>query len=166
MKVLSKKRKWKKNWKAESQTQKFYLYHFFYLFSPAFHNCMAWKTQKLHFESYSLLQKFMGKSEKWKVLSEKRKVKAENIIEKPKAKSKIFNFENCKRKTKVEVLWFRFPTLGGITALTRLQKNFRIFLRKFLKILINWLWKCWYDKILMEICGNSRKKRKFSGNFG
>ncbi len=36
--------------------------------------------------------------------SEKEKEKAEKIIEKLKAKSKIFNFENCKRKTKEEVL--------------------------------------------------------------
>ncbi len=36
--------------------------------------------------------------------SEKRKAKAEKIIEKLKAKSKIFHFENCKRKAKAEVL--------------------------------------------------------------
>ncbi len=36
--------------------------------------------------------------------SEKRKAKVEKIIEKLKAKSKIFNFENCERKAKVEVL--------------------------------------------------------------
>ncbi len=46
----------------------------------------------------------MGKSEKLKVLSEKQKTKAEKIIEKMKAKSKIFNFENRKRKAKAEVL--------------------------------------------------------------
>ncbi len=43
--------------------------------------------------------------------SEKRKPKTEKIIEKLKAKSKISNLENCKWKAKVEVLWFRFPTL-------------------------------------------------------
>ncbi len=115
MKVLREKRKWKKNWKAESQKQKFYLYHFF----PPFHDCIACfacTTQKIHFESYSLLQKFLGKREKKrKVLSEKRKnfwkwkAKAKKIIEKLNAKSKIINFENCKRKGKV--LWFYFPTL-------------------------------------------------------
>ncbi len=36
--------------------------------------------------------------------SEKRKVKTEKITEKPKAKRKIFNFENSKRKAKAEVL--------------------------------------------------------------
>ncbi len=53
------------------------------------------------------------KSGKFKVKkiveSEKQKVKAENITENLKTKSKIFNFENCKRKAKV--LWFHFPTL-------------------------------------------------------
>ncbi len=63
---------------------------------------------------YSFFQKFLGKSKKLKVLKvksekifeiEKRKTKAEKIIEKLKGKSKIFNFENCKRKaTKAEVL--------------------------------------------------------------
>ncbi len=43
--------------------------------------------------------------------SEKQKAKAKKIIEKLKAKSKIFNYENCKQKEKAEVLWFRFPTL-------------------------------------------------------
>ncbi len=46
--------------------------------------------------------------------SEKRQAKVEKIIEKLKAKSKIFNFENCKRKAKAEVLWFHFPTLFRI----------------------------------------------------
>ncbi len=32
--------------------------------------------------------------------SEKRKAEVEKIIEQLKAKSKIFNFENCKRKRK------------------------------------------------------------------
>ncbi len=34
----------KKNWKAESQKRKFYLYHFF----SSFHNRIAWATQKFH----------------------------------------------------------------------------------------------------------------------
>ncbi len=40
--------------------------------------------------------------------NEKRKAKAEKIIEKLKAKSKIFNFENCKRKAKAEIYDFAF----------------------------------------------------------
>ncbi len=48
---------------------------------------------------------------KYKVLSEKRKVKVEKIIEKLTAKSEIFNLENCKRKAKAEVLCFHFPFL-------------------------------------------------------
>ncbi len=44
-------------------------------------------------------------------LSEKRKAKVEKIIEKLKAKSKIFNSENCKWKAKAKVSWFCFPTL-------------------------------------------------------
>ncbi len=59
----------KKNWKGESQKQKFYLYHFFNHFFPPFPNRIEWTTQIFHFESYEIF----GKKWKWKVLSEKRK---------------------------------------------------------------------------------------------
>ncbi len=105
LKAKSKKWKWKKNWEAESQKQKFYLYHFL----PPFHKYIVWTTQKFHFQSYNIsTSEILGK--KWKVLSEKifesgkRKAKEDKIIKKLKAKSKIFNFENCKRKAKAEVM--------------------------------------------------------------
>ncbi len=95
----------KKNWKAENQKQKFYLYQFFYHFFPPVHNCIAWTNQKFHFESCSLLQKFLGKSVKSKKMfeSEKRKAKVEKIIEKlkaKKAKSSILKTASKKWKLK------------------------------------------------------------------
>ncbi len=100
----SKKRKWKKNWKAENQKQKFYLYHFF----PPFHNYIAWTTQKFHFESYNISTlEILGK--KWKVESlkvksekifesEKQKAKADKIIKKLKAKFFILKTTSEKQK--------------------------------------------------------------------
>ncbi len=87
LKVLSEKRNdfWKqkakveKNWKAESQKEKFYLYHFF----PLFYNRIAWTTWKFHFESYSTgTSEIFGKkgeveSLKWKA-KQFLKVKSEN----------------------------------------------------------------------------------------
>ncbi len=122
LKILSEKRNdfWKRKVKSKSEkkieklkakSKSFIYITFFNHFFPSFHSCIAWTIQKFLFEFYSILQKFCGKSEKWKNFWMLKANSKSGKNEKLKAKSNIFNFENCKWKAKVEVLWFCFPTL-------------------------------------------------------
>ncbi len=120
-KVESFKRKTKQFLKAKSESEKkigklkaksksFIYITFFYRFCPPFHNHIAGTNQKFHLVFYSIgTSEISGK--KWKVESfkwkakkifgiEKRKAKAEKIIEKLKAKSLILKTASEKQKQK------------------------------------------------------------------
>ncbi len=102
MKVKSKKRSEKKIVKLKAKTKVlFHFFNHFFVFTTTLHEQL--KNFILSLIAY--FRNFWEKVKSKKIFeSEKQKLKVEKIIEKLKIKSEIFNFENCKRKAKAEVL--------------------------------------------------------------
>ncbi len=92
-----------------------------------------------------VLQKFLRKNEKWKVLSFKWKnfwkwkAKADKIIEKLKGKSKILNFWKLRAKSKRGSFMIRFPTLINLHTKKKKKKRKQNKIKKNSQIINNWL---------------------------